>query len=50
MDQALLEAVQSKLVDPDDAFLYASNKRPFERYVTDRSLLPLAAPPEAESK
>jgi len=48
MDQALLEAVQAKQVDPDDAYLYAANKRPFERFVTDRSLLPMAAGAEPE--
>ena len=46
MDQALLEAVQAKQVDPDDAYLYATNKKPFERYVIDRSLLPAVALPE----
>jgi twitching motility protein PilT len=40
MDQALLEAIQQKTVDPDDAYVYASDKRQFHRYVTDSSLLP----------
>ncbi|MEO0421676.1 MAG: PilT/PilU family type 4a pilus ATPase [Pseudomonadota bacterium] len=40
MDQALLEAVKAKTVDPDEAFLFAANKKPFERYVTDLDLLP----------
>jgi twitching motility protein PilT len=40
MDQALLDAVKRKEVDPDEAYLYASNKAPFERYVTDLDLLP----------
>jgi twitching motility protein PilT len=35
MDQALLTAVQSREVDPEDAFVYAMDKRPFTRYVTD---------------
>lgn len=40
MDQALLEAVQSKEVDPDDAYLHAHDKKLFQRFVTDRRLLP----------
>ncbi len=35
MDQALLEAIQAKEIDPDDAFRYASDKTPFTRFVTD---------------
>lgn len=40
MDQALLEAVQSRLVDPDDAYLHAVDKKLFQRFVTDPNLLP----------
>ena len=40
MDQALLEAVQEKRIDPNDAYLHASDKRPFQRLVTDSRLLP----------
>jgi len=40
MDQALLNAIQTKQVDPDDAVIYASDKRLFARYVTDTSMLP----------
>jgi len=40
MDQALMQAIQDKEVDPDDAYLHAHDKRPFQRYVTDISLLP----------
>jgi twitching motility protein PilT len=40
MDQALLEALQRKEVDPDDAFRYAADKALFTRYVTDTSVLP----------
>jgi twitching motility protein PilT len=40
MDQALLAAVQSKEVDPDDAYAIANDKKPLARYVIDRSLLP----------
>jgi len=35
MDQALLAAVQAREVDPEDAFNYASDKRPFTRYIAD---------------
>jgi twitching motility protein PilT len=40
MDQALLEAVQKKEVNPDDAFRHATDKKPFQRFVTDPNLLP----------
>lgn len=39
MDQSLLEAVQAKLVDPDDAFRYASDKSLFQKFVTDTTIL-----------
>jgi twitching motility protein PilT len=35
MDQSLLAALQARQVDPEDAFIYASDKRPFTRYVPD---------------
>jgi twitching motility protein PilT len=40
MDQALLDAIQRKQVDPDDAFRFATDKALFQRFVTDTSLLP----------
>jgi twitching motility protein PilT len=40
MDQALLAAVQTKQVDPDDAYVYATDKRLFTKFVTDTSILP----------
>ncbi len=40
MDQALLEAINAKQVDPDDAFRYANDKRKFTRFVTDKELVP----------
>jgi twitching motility protein PilT len=40
MDQALLEAVQKKEIDPDDAYRCATDKRLFQRFVTDPNLLP----------
>lgn len=40
MDQALLQAVQNKEVDPDDAYLHANDRKQFQRFVVDSSLLP----------
>jgi twitching motility protein PilT len=40
MDQALLAAVTAREVDPEQAYLYASDKKPFQRYVTDMSGMP----------
>jgi twitching motility protein PilT len=40
MDQALLNAINAKEVDADDAYVYANDKRLFSRYVTDTSILP----------
>lgn len=40
MDQALLAAVQNKEVDPDDAYLHADDRKQFQRFVVDSSLLP----------
>lgn len=40
MDHALLEAIQAKEVDPDDAIRYAIDKKKFQRFVTDTSLFP----------
>jgi twitching motility protein PilT len=39
MDQALLDAINRKEVDPDDAFRYASDKALFQKFVTDTSIL-----------
>ncbi|NNC77415.1 MAG: PilT/PilU family type 4a pilus ATPase [Woeseiaceae bacterium] len=41
MDQALMEAIEARSVDPDDAFRYASDKRMFKRFVTDTGILPV---------
>jgi twitching motility protein PilT len=35
MDMSLLQAIQAREVDPEDAFVYALDKRPFTRYVQD---------------
>jgi twitching motility protein PilT len=40
MDQALLAAIAARTIDPDDAYAYASEKRAFQKYVTDTSMLP----------
>jgi twitching motility protein PilT len=42
LDQALLAAINAKEVDPDQAFTYASDKRQFQRFVTDMSGAPVA--------
>src|SRR6201991_2292188 len=41
MDQALLAAINSKEVDPEHAYTYASDKRQFQRFVTDMSGAPV---------
>ncbi|RPI10976.1 MAG: PilT/PilU family type 4a pilus ATPase [Zetaproteobacteria bacterium] len=40
MDQALLDALHKNEIDPDDAYSYATDKRIFQRFVTDPNLLP----------
>ncbi|MEJ2059292.1 MAG: PilT/PilU family type 4a pilus ATPase [Gammaproteobacteria bacterium] len=40
MDQALLEAIENKEIDPDAAYHFATDKKQFQRYVTDTNLLP----------
>ena len=40
LDQALLQNVQAKEIDPDDAYVYASDKRLFSKFVTDTTVLP----------
>jgi twitching motility protein PilT len=40
MDMALLQAIKAKEIDPDDAFAYAIDKRQFQNFVTDTTLLP----------
>jgi twitching motility protein PilT len=42
MDQALLDAVNAKLIDPDDAYRFAHDRKKFERFVTDTTVLPSA--------
>ena len=40
MDQALIDAIHSKLIDPDDAYRFAVDRKKFERFVTDTTVLP----------
>ena len=40
MDSALMEAIEASEIDPDDAFRFASDKKKFQRFVTDTSILP----------
>jgi twitching motility protein PilT len=40
IDQALLAAITARQVDPDDAYTYAVEKRAFQKYVTDTTMLP----------
>ena len=49
MDMALLEAIEAKEVDPDDAYRFASDKRKFQRFVTDTSLGPVLEGDASES-
>jgi twitching motility protein PilT len=40
MDSALLEAINNKDIDPDDAIRFANDKKKFQRFVTDTEMLP----------
>jgi len=44
LDQALLAGVNAKEIDPEQAYSYAVDKRPFQRFVSDMS----GAPPPLE--
>jgi len=39
MDQALLDAIRAKQIDPDDAIRFASDKKKFQRFVTDTEMV-----------
>jgi twitching motility protein PilT len=39
MDQALMDAVNRREVDPDDAFRYAHDKSLFQKFVSDTTVL-----------
>ncbi len=40
LDQSLLSAIAAREIDPDDAYVYATEKKGFQKYVTDTSMLP----------
>ena len=40
MDSALLEAIQAKEIDPDDAIRFANDKKKFMRFVTNTDYVP----------
>jgi len=40
MDQALLDAINAREIDPDDAYRFTEDKSKFVRFVTDTSILP----------
>src|SRR6201999_521794 len=40
LDQSLLAAIAAREIDPDDAYAYAMDKKQFQKYVTDTSMLP----------
>jgi twitching motility protein PilT len=40
MDSALLDAINAKEIDPDDAIRFANDKKKFHRFVTDTDLIP----------
>ena len=40
LDQGLLSAIAAREIDPDDAYNYAQDKKPFQKYVTDTTMLP----------
>ena len=41
MDSALLEAINNKDIDADDAIRFANEKKKFTRYVTDTDMVPI---------
>jgi twitching motility protein PilT len=41
MDAALLTAIQKKEIDPDDAIRFATDKKKFQRFITDTDVVPM---------
>lgn len=41
LDPTLIEAIQAKEIDPDDAFRFANDKKKFQRFVTDTEIVPI---------
>jgi twitching motility protein PilT len=44
LDQALLAAINAKQIDPEHAYAYATDKRQFQRFVSDFSAMPAPEP------
>ncbi len=44
LDQSLLQALEAKEIDPDDAYAYAADKRAFQKFATDIRHLPKLDP------
>ncbi|NNM13967.1 MAG: PilT/PilU family type 4a pilus ATPase [Gammaproteobacteria bacterium] len=40
LDQHLMQLVENKMIDPDDAYIYAQEKGPFERYASPDVITP----------
>ena len=38
LDMALLEAIEAKEIDPDDALRFSNDKRKFQRYATETDM------------
>lgn len=49
LDQALLDSIAAKQIDPNDAIRFANDKKKFERYVTDTDILPTLGISSAEA-
>lgn len=41
MDRSLLDAISAKEIDADDAIRFATDKKKFQRYVTDSDMMPV---------
>jgi twitching motility protein PilT len=44
LDQALLAAINAKQIDPEHAYAYATDKRQFQRFVSDFAAMPAPEP------
>ena len=40
MDQALMQALKDKQIDPDEAYIHATDKKQFQQFVTNTDILP----------
>ena len=40
MDQALMQALKDKEIDPDDAYVHATDKKQFQQFVSNPDLVP----------